>query len=99
DKIQELPVSELLLLALFSSPDVCNFVSASGSNLPVKAVVSNVALSPKEPLEGWVFPFKHFCPWLEPFQFPRNFLPESLRELEWFKPWTKVFEWKYPTFQ
>src|SRR5437588_1994607 len=29
---------------------------------------------------------------------PEAFWEEVARELEWFKPWTKVFEWKYPTF-
>src|SRR5437879_3852416 len=30
---------------------------------------------------------------------PEAFWAEVARELEWFKPWTKVFEWKYPTFE
>ena len=25
--------------------------------------------------------------------------PPAASELEWFQPWTKVFEWKYPTFE
>src|SRR5215469_15269483 len=28
-----------------------------------------------------------------------RFWSEAAKELEWFQPWTKVFEWKYPTFQ
>ena len=32
-------------------------------------------------------------------QDPEAFWDEIARELEWFKPWTKIFEWKYPTFE
>ena len=28
-----------------------------------------------------------------------NFWAEAARELEWFRPWNKVFEWTYPTFR
>jgi len=28
-----------------------------------------------------------------------NFWAGVARELEWFRPWDKVFEWTYPTFQ
>ncbi len=30
---------------------------------------------------------------------PEAFWTEAAKELEWFQPWSKVFEWKYPTFQ
>src|SRR5947209_7889337 len=30
---------------------------------------------------------------------PESFWAEIAQELEWFKPWTKIFEWKYPTFE
>lgn len=30
---------------------------------------------------------------------PDRFWSEVAKELEWFQPWTKVFEWKYPTFE
>ncbi|HEY6348475.1 MAG TPA: acetate--CoA ligase [Candidatus Angelobacter sp.] len=30
---------------------------------------------------------------------PDRFWAEVAKELEWFQPWTKVFEWKYPTFE
>lgn len=30
---------------------------------------------------------------------PDRFWSEVARELEWFQQWTKVFEWKYPTFE
>jgi acetyl-CoA synthetase len=30
---------------------------------------------------------------------PEGFWADVARELEWFQPWTKVFEWKYPTFE
>ncbi|HKE32792.1 MAG TPA: AMP-binding protein, partial [Candidatus Angelobacter sp.] len=30
---------------------------------------------------------------------PDRFWAEVANELEWFQPWTKVFEWKYPTFE
>src|SRR5882762_6565693 len=30
---------------------------------------------------------------------PEAFWDEIARELEWFAPWRKVFEWKYPTFE
>lgn len=30
---------------------------------------------------------------------PDGFWSEVAKELEWFQPWTKVFAWKYPTFQ
>ena len=32
-------------------------------------------------------------------QDPDAFWAGIARELEWFKPWTKIFEWKYPTFE
>ena len=32
-------------------------------------------------------------------QDPEAFWAGIARELEWFKPWTKIFEWKYPTFE
>jgi acetyl-CoA synthetase len=30
---------------------------------------------------------------------PEAFWAEAANELEWFRPWTKVFDWKYPTFE
>ena len=30
---------------------------------------------------------------------PEAFWAEVARELDWFKPWDKVFQWDYPTFQ
>src|SRR5258708_11065418 len=30
---------------------------------------------------------------------PEAFWADAAKELEWFRPWTKVFEWKYPTFE
>src|SRR5262245_16687773 len=30
---------------------------------------------------------------------PETFWAAAAKELEWFQPWNKVFEWKYPTFQ
>ena len=30
---------------------------------------------------------------------PEAFWADAAKELEWFQPWTKVFEWKYPTFE
>jgi acetyl-CoA synthetase len=30
---------------------------------------------------------------------PEAFWASAAKELEWFQPWTKVFEWTYPTFQ
>ncbi|HEY6969932.1 MAG TPA: acetate--CoA ligase [Candidatus Angelobacter sp.] len=30
---------------------------------------------------------------------PDGFWGEAAQELEWFQPWKKVFEWKYPTFE
>ena len=30
---------------------------------------------------------------------PEKFWEEVARELEWFRPWDKVFEWTYPTFR
>ena len=30
---------------------------------------------------------------------PEAFWAAAANELEWFQPWTKVFEWKYPTFE
>jgi acetyl-CoA synthetase len=30
---------------------------------------------------------------------PEAFWAAAARELEWFRPWTKVFEWKYPAFE
>ncbi|HEY7404436.1 MAG TPA: acetate--CoA ligase [Candidatus Angelobacter sp.] len=30
---------------------------------------------------------------------PEGFWAEAAQELEWFQPWNKIFEWKYPTFQ
>ncbi|HLJ88324.1 MAG TPA: acetate--CoA ligase [Candidatus Angelobacter sp.] len=30
---------------------------------------------------------------------PEKFWAEIAKELEWFAPWTKVFAWKYPTFE
>lgn len=30
---------------------------------------------------------------------PEAFWAAAARELEWFHPWSKIFEWKYPTFQ
>ena len=30
---------------------------------------------------------------------PEAFWEEVAKELDWFKPWDKVFEWDYPTFQ
>src|ERR1051326_7764179 len=32
-------------------------------------------------------------------QDPDAFWAGVARELEWFRPWTKIFEWKYPTFE
>jgi acetyl-CoA synthetase len=30
---------------------------------------------------------------------PEGFWADAAKELEWFQPWTKVFDWKYPTFE
>src|SRR5258705_13479524 len=30
---------------------------------------------------------------------PEEFWNDIAQELEWFRPWSKVFEWNYPTFQ
>src|SRR5215467_11382452 len=30
---------------------------------------------------------------------PEAFWTEIAKELEWFQPWTRVFDWKYPTFE
>ena len=30
---------------------------------------------------------------------PEAFWAEAARELEWFQPWNKVFDWTYPTFE
>jgi acetyl-CoA synthetase len=30
---------------------------------------------------------------------PDAFWAEIAKELHWHKPWTKVFDWKYPTFE
>src|ERR1051326_5848046 len=30
---------------------------------------------------------------------PEGFWSNAAKELEWFQPWNKVFEWKYPTFE
>src|SRR5258707_1055610 len=30
---------------------------------------------------------------------PEAFWADAAKELEWFRPWTRVFEWKYPTFE
>src|SRR3954453_4322455 len=30
---------------------------------------------------------------------PEAFWADAANELEWFRPWTKVFKWKYPTFE
>jgi acetyl-CoA synthetase len=30
---------------------------------------------------------------------PEGFWADAAGELEWFQPWTKIFEWRYPTFQ
>ncbi len=30
---------------------------------------------------------------------PEAFWAGAAKELEWFQPWTKVFDWKYPTFE
>jgi len=30
---------------------------------------------------------------------PEAFWSAAANELEWFQPWTKVFDWKYPTFE
>jgi len=32
-------------------------------------------------------------------QEPEKFWSDAARELEWFRPWDKVFEWTYPTFR
>src|SRR5574340_1092292 len=32
-------------------------------------------------------------------QDPDGFWADVARELEWFRPWDKVFEWTYPTFR
>jgi acetyl-CoA synthetase len=30
---------------------------------------------------------------------PEGFWADAAKELEWFRPWNKVFDWKYPTFE
>src|SRR5579859_374766 len=30
---------------------------------------------------------------------PEGFWADAAKELEWFQPWNKVFDWKYPTFE
>src|SRR5258707_7743156 len=30
---------------------------------------------------------------------PEKFWAEIAKELHWHEPWTKVFDWKYPTFE
>jgi acetyl-CoA synthetase len=30
---------------------------------------------------------------------PEGFWAAAAKELEWFQPWTRVFDWKYPTFE
>src|SRR4051794_36852118 len=30
---------------------------------------------------------------------PESFWTAAAQELEWFQPWSEVFEWKYPTFE
>ncbi|HZI56624.1 MAG TPA: acetyl-coenzyme A synthetase N-terminal domain-containing protein, partial [Verrucomicrobiae bacterium] len=30
---------------------------------------------------------------------PEAFWASAAKELEWFQPWTRIFDWKYPTFE
>src|SRR5215467_11336353 len=30
---------------------------------------------------------------------PEGFWAAAAKELEWFQPWTRIFDWTYPTFQ
>jgi len=34
-----------------------------------------------------------------PAEDPEKFWAEIAKELHWHEPWTKVFDWKYPTFE
>ncbi len=34
-----------------------------------------------------------------PIEDPEGFLAEVASELDWFRPWDRVFQWDYPNFQ
>ena len=72
----ELGIREDPFAVVLADPDQRDFVLAPGLEVPVQAVVGNVARSAHEPLRPGIIPLEDLLPRGEPFQFVGGPLPE-----------------------
>ena len=79
DGIEQLAISDLPLRAVFSGPDVRDFVLAPGLYLAIERVVRDVALAALEPFECRIFPVKDFSPGMEPLKLVGRGRPKGFR--------------------
>ena len=79
DQLGQPAIGEDPLLAGLAEPDKRGLVLGGSVQVPVQAVVGDVALGAEEPLEVGEVPLEYLVPRPEPLQFLRHSLPEPLR--------------------
>lgn len=70
-----------------SEAGIEQLLKAENELLPPKSLVENARL------KDYAAEYKRSV------EEPEAFWADAAKELEWFQPWTKVFDWKYPTFE
>ena len=78
----QLGVGENPLSIVLANPDQRHLVLAPGLEVPVKAVVRDVARGAHEPLRPGIIPLENLRPRGEPFQLAGGFLPEPRHVLD-----------------
>src|SRR5689334_9983094 len=70
-----------------SDAGIEQLLHAENELLPPKSLVENARLK------------DYAAEYKRSIEDPEAFWASAAKELEWFQPWAKVFEWKYPTFE
>jgi acetyl-CoA synthetase len=81
------PEEESMSTFAHSEAGIEQLLHAENELLPPKSLVENARL------KDYAAEYKRSV------DDPEAFWADAASELEWFKPWTKVFDWKYPTFE
>jgi acetyl-CoA synthetase len=81
------PEEESMSTVAHSEAGIEQLLHAENELLPPRSLVENARL------KDYAAEYKRSV------EDPEAFWADAANELEWFRPWTKVFEWKYPTFE
>src|SRR5579864_9773900 len=82
-------ISQGGVMATVAHPEtgIEQLLHAENELLPPKSLVENARLKNYE------------AEYKRSVEDPEGFWADAAKELEWFQPWNKVFDWKYQTFE